>query len=316
MDKHPIRVVSRQTGLSAHLIRMWERRYKAVVPERTDTGHRVYSDEDIERLSLLKQATMAGESIGQIANLPRDELIALVTSTGITKSMMMTPSTTAESPSPDLFLGRCLENIKNLDAGGLEANLLNASVSLGEQVFLEQVVQPLMIQVGRLWSEGAIKVVHEHISSAVVRSMLGSMVLAGKRLNDGPVILVTTPIGQVHEFGALMAALSASSIGWQSLYLGPNLPVEDILAVIKEQRVDAIALSVVYPPDDPHVKIYLQKLGRLLPQNVTLVVGGEAANSYKEIIENIGGVICQNLNELKQYLNTARRNTAPGSEIN
>ncbi|MEZ5357482.1 MAG: MerR family transcriptional regulator [Candidatus Zixiibacteriota bacterium] len=316
MGKHPIRAVVRQTGLSPHLIRVWERRYQAVTPERTDTGRRVYSDADIEKLSLLRQATQAGESIGHIANLSRDELVALITSTGISTTPVTTPSTTAETPSPDLFLGRCLENVKNLDAGGLEVNLLNASVSLGEQVFLEQVIQPLMSNIGRLWSEGAIKVVHEHISSAVVRSMLGSMVLASKRFDDGPVILVTTPVGQVHEFGALMAALSASSIGWQSLYLGPNLPVEDILAVLKERRIDAIALSIIFPPDDPHVKAYLQKLGRFLPPNVTLVVGGEAAESYKQIIGSIGGVICHNLNELKNHLNDARRTRSSDTGIN
>lgn len=316
MNKHPIRVVARQTGLSTHLIRMWERRYGAVIPERTDTGRRVYSDEDIERLSLLRQATLAGESIGQIANFSRDDLVKLVTSSELSMPKEEKGPGTRVAPSPDIYLGRCLENIKNLDAAGLEANLLSASMALGEQVFLEQIVQPLMLQTGRLWSEGSLKVVHEHISSAVIRSMLGSMAMANKRISDGPVILVTTPSGQVHEFGALMVAVSASSIGWQSMYLGPNLPVEDIMTVIQERRVDAVALSIVYPPDDPHVAMYLKKLGRLLPSHITLLIGGEAADAYKETIDDIGGVICHNLDELKHFLNVSRQNKRPDAGIN
>ena len=61
---YPVRYVARQTGLTPHLIRSWERRYAAVAPRRTDTNHRLYSDDDIERLSLLRNAVKAGQSIG------------------------------------------------------------------------------------------------------------------------------------------------------------------------------------------------------------------------------------------------------------
>ena len=77
-DWHPIRVVAKRTGLSPHVIRAWEKRYEAVRPTRTPTGRRVYSNEDLERLMLLRQATLLGRSIGQIAKVPTEELRAIV----------------------------------------------------------------------------------------------------------------------------------------------------------------------------------------------------------------------------------------------
>src|SRR5271165_2338245 len=75
---YPIQVVVRETGLSAHVLRVWEKRYGAVVPQRTATQRRVYSDADVHRLKLLRQTTLLGHPIGSIANLPDEALEALI----------------------------------------------------------------------------------------------------------------------------------------------------------------------------------------------------------------------------------------------
>ncbi|MEM9293668.1 MAG: MerR family transcriptional regulator, partial [Acidobacteriota bacterium] len=75
---HPIRVVARRTGLKTDLIRAWERRYGAIEPQRTAGRHRSYSEEDIHRLLLLRQATESGFPIGQVAQLPTADLEDLV----------------------------------------------------------------------------------------------------------------------------------------------------------------------------------------------------------------------------------------------
>src|SRR4051812_29880471 len=75
---HTIKVVARRTGLSQHVIRIWEKRYEAVTPARSEGNRRLYADEEIARLQLLQQATLAGHSIGQIARLPTEDLRKLV----------------------------------------------------------------------------------------------------------------------------------------------------------------------------------------------------------------------------------------------
>src|SRR5512145_2979484 len=76
--RHPMRVVTRRTGLSAEILRVWERRYRVVTPARTQTGRRLYSDAEIERLHLLHRATLGGRSIGLVAALPTPALAKLV----------------------------------------------------------------------------------------------------------------------------------------------------------------------------------------------------------------------------------------------
>ncbi len=75
MYKYPIKVVSQMTGISAFVIRAWEKRHNVVTPSRTETNRRLYSDEDIEKLKLLNEAVKSGHNIGGIAYLSIDELV-------------------------------------------------------------------------------------------------------------------------------------------------------------------------------------------------------------------------------------------------
>ncbi|MEO9019251.1 MAG: MerR family transcriptional regulator, partial [Gemmatimonadaceae bacterium] len=76
--RHPISVVSARTGLSHDILRVWERRYAAVLPSRRTGGQRLYTDSDVERLSILHAATQGGRSISSVAGLSTEALTALV----------------------------------------------------------------------------------------------------------------------------------------------------------------------------------------------------------------------------------------------
>lgn len=303
--RHPIRVVAQRTGLSPHLIRMWERRYGAVRPERTETGRRVYSDADIERLSLLRQATLTGESISQIADLPRADLARLVA-----EARAGAPSAEgshhADSADAGYHLKLCLEAVRNMDSANLEARLLSASVALGRQSFLEQVLQPLLHGIGEEWSNGRVKVAHEHLASAVIRSLLGTMFVSSRTDRSSPLLIGTTPAGQFHEFGALMASITAEANGWRTVYLGPNMPAEDIAAAVEQHKPDALALSIVYPPDDPRLPIELRNLARLISKDLPVIIGGRSSEAYDEVIREIEAVRIANLGDLRQQLNMLR----------
>lgn len=82
-----IKAVAQRTGLSAHVIRLWEKRYGAVIPERTNTNRRLYSDEQIERISRLRDITQNGHSIGNVAKLPTEKLRELAKESLPTKTL-------------------------------------------------------------------------------------------------------------------------------------------------------------------------------------------------------------------------------------
>jgi DNA-binding transcriptional MerR regulator len=304
LRRHPIGVVSRRTGLKPDLIRAWERRYGAVEPGRTETRRRFYSDADIERLLLLRRAVSTGRGISQVAGLSNEALQELIADEPGVPVAATPPAAAGDGVEP--FLTLCLAAAQRLDVRDLELQLERASVALSRINLLEKLLVPLLHRVGDLWHQGEIRPSHEHMTSAVVRSFLGGMRTSGHLPASAPHLIVTTPARQVHELGALIVAATAALEGWQTTYLGPDLPPEEIAAAAVQKGARAVAISIVYPPDDPALGDDLRRLRRLLPPATDLLIGGRAAGSYAAVIDDISAVQVDTLTRLREELEMIR----------
>jgi methanogenic corrinoid protein MtbC1 len=311
---HPIQVVVRRTGLSPHVIRVWEKRYGAVVPTRTATNRRRYSDADIERLLLLRRATRAGRSIGQIAHLPTAQLLELITEDETLASPAV-PAQPAAAPSLPRANGQvavqphltaCLSAVEQLTANALEVALLRAHTALSQPILLEQLIAPFLEEIGRLWHTGALRIMHEHFASAITRSFLGHLTRSFDVPQTAPTLIATTPAGQVHEIGALLAATTAAAAGWDVAYLGPNLPAEEIAAAAQQRQARAVALSLVHPMDDPRVADEVIQLRHYLPRDTVLFIGGRAVPAYASRLNIAGIQTLDALSALRTQLETLR----------
>jgi methanogenic corrinoid protein MtbC1 len=289
-QRYPIKLVARRTGLSTHAVRIWEKRYNAVSPQRTETNRRLYSEADIERLLLLHKATLEGHRIGQIAKLPTEQLRLLLRTAETSAGVRSAEEKRAALAAPEAALDHCLQFVKQLDPERLKRALEDAEVTLTKPQFIEQLIAPLMHKIGEMWREGTLRVAHEHMASAVVRSFLENFRGAYEIPTTAPCIIITTPLGQLHELGALMAAATASSEGWRVTYLGPNLPAEEIAAAARQNNAKAIGLSFVYPGDDARMAEEMRKLRRGVSEEVAIFAGGRAASSYENIFESIGAL--------------------------
>jgi MerR family transcriptional regulator, light-induced transcriptional regulator len=303
MNGFPIKVAARRTGLSTHVIRVWERRYGAVTPVRTDTNRRLYSEADIERLRLLQRATAGGHSIGQIAQLPVEELERLVVSDGVPDGPERAPRPRPElHVTPAALLEACLDATRQLDAASLDRHLARAEISLSLPELLDDLIVPFMEEIGCEWREGSMRVANEHMASATIRSFLGGLYRSYQIDETAPEIIVTTPPGQNHEFGALLVAVVVAAEGWRVVYLGPNLPVEEAVGAAQAVNARAVALSMLYPSDDPKLAQELAKLGRIVPEGCAVIAGGKAAAGYKNALDRIGAITNTNLRDLRDSL--------------
>lgn len=307
--RHPINYVAKRTGLSTHVIRVWERRYGAVKPVRTETNRRLYSDADIDRLRLLRAVTEAGHSIGHIAALSDEELWALAAASSVLPARIATGIPTPEpgefqavTASAADFLGRCQEAVGAMDGRALESALLEASLSLNQFRLLDELVGPLMRWVGEQWHDGHLRVAHEHLASAIVRTFLSNVRAAYSQNGTAPVLLVATPSGQYHEIGAELAAALAAMEGWHEVYFGPNLPVQEIANAARESRARLVALGISYIADRPSLLREIQELRRFLPESVPLVLGGAAATEHREAFERMGAYCAADLAEFREVL--------------
>lgn len=294
--RHPVRVVAQRTGLSSHVLRAWERRYHVVAPTRSVGGQRLYSDADITRLSLLRMLTAEGGAISQLARLPTGELSRLA---------LESPPAARESPvggSTEQSRSSAMTAIVSLDGNTLRRELGRSALALGVPQFLEQVVSPLLREVGSRWKEGRLSIAHEHLATAVVREVLSWVRESSESDGAAPMLVVGTPSNQLHENGALLAAAAAAAEGWRVTQLGANLPGQEIGAAAARTGARAVALSLIYPDNDPELGHQLQALRGALPPGVALLVGGAAAEAYRTEVEAAQGQVLADLTELRRSL--------------
>lgn len=309
--RYSIKIASERSGVSSHLIRMWEKRYGALSPDRTETNRRLYSDENVERLSMLHSCTQAGHRIGNVATLPTDTLRQLSQeSAGRTaKDDGATPpealSAAAQTLPPEVV--EAFKAVENMDVDALQRSLDKASLALGYQGMLTKIVVPLMQNIGRLWCEGELTGAYEHFASSALRTYLLGQVQSYAPSRSSPAIITVTPAGQLHEFGAVITAAAAGSAGWHVIHLGSSLPAAEIAGAAIRAEARLVALSLVHPPDDADLPAQLRMLRRLLPSRVGIVAGGRACESYREALTEIQAEVVTDIDQFYETLSANRR---------
>ncbi|SKA97795.1 Methanogenic corrinoid protein MtbC1 [Prosthecobacter debontii] len=301
-----IQAASIRSGLSPHVIRIWERRYEALTPTRTGTNRRMYSEDDISRLVLLRELTEKGHRIGSIAHLSSEELDSLLKKS-LTECVSLRVSFSVDSMGDEDtehgYVVLCSEAAKNYDSDRLRRLLLRARLQFGQRALILRVICPLIAHIGESWQAGEMRPSHEHIATAVIREILMTPVPGSTVATNAPELVVSTLSGEVHELGALLVAASARDLGWRVAYLGPNLPTEEIVVCARARRVRAVAVSLVYPDQCPIIEEKLVKLRNLLPESIALVVGGRAAPGYQERLQLSNVWWGQDLDSLDRILN-------------
>jgi len=273
---YPLRAASRLTGLSPELLRAWERRYGAVEPQRSPGGTRRYRASDVERLRRLKAAVDAGHRISEVADLDDAALAELG----------------AEArPSASSAIEALLEAVEKLDAQEVRRLLALQLVALGPVRFAQDLAMPLARQVGERWVEGRIGIAAEHLASSALRAMLGSSLAPGDAASRGPKLVFATLSGERHELGLLGAALTAMGAGANPIYLGPDLPIEDMLSAVEEVGAQVLVLGLVTPPGDS-ARATLAALRGGLPGRVRLWVGGAGSEGLDlaDGVERLAGL--------------------------
>jgi MerR family transcriptional regulator, light-induced transcriptional regulator len=320
--RHPIKVVARRTGITPELLRVWEKRYALVEPTRTETGRRVYSDADIDRLRLIHRATVSGRRVGEVSGLSNQALEALIeedeqaVASGIPAGGRGRMSGEAPSEEGDslpgggsgaagtsgaveLFADECLTAMRDLDSVRLEGVLARALVSLGSVAFIDDFVAPLLRTVGDLWEKGRIDPYHEHLLTGVIRQTVArhfDWQPAGRAARTA---VVCTPVGQRHEVGAILAASALTAEGWRVIYLGADLPARDIAIAAQQASADIVALSIVHPENDPQLSSELTLLRARLRQGTKIIVGGAAAGSYSKLLRRVGAQVANDVKSLR-----------------
>lgn len=269
--KYQIKLVARLTGLTPDTIRAWERRYGAIAPEQDEAGVRHYSQADVERLKHLQRAVEAGHSIGRIAALPLEDL----------RTLPPMPSPLSESSAGADAVERIVQAIKRFEYAEADRELTLAASLMTPPQLVYRVALPLMKEVGDRWAMNILGAANEHLATALLRNLLGTL-LRTTSITRPARLLLTTPTGEAHEMGLLSVALLAAAHGYSVCYLGPNLPAHEIAYAAIKSRAHIVGLSLVYTEDPAARAREVRTVADALPTTVQLWLGGPGVKDLPE----------------------------------
>lgn len=270
----PISAVSTATGVNSVTLRAWERRYGLIKPTRTDSGHRLYTEADIERIRLILQLLDEGIAISRVKEALR---IAAEREHGTARE--------DSGPWPQ-YQQTMLRGVAEFDEASLEA-VYNEAMSLYPvDVVTRQLLLPLLEQLGQRWDQEVTGIAEEHFFSVYMRNKLGARFHHRNLQNTGPRLVAACLPGEQHEFGLLLFSLAAHSHGYRIVLLGSDLPISQLPAVVKRTHSQGVVLSGSVECDESMLQAELRLL--IKGCDVPVFVGGTSAVRYRNAIEETG----------------------------
>jgi MerR family transcriptional regulator, light-induced transcriptional regulator len=281
-----INVAARHAGISTQLLRAWERRYGLLTPQRTGSGYRVYSEDDVTVLRGAKVLVDEGRSISEVAQLPREQLRRAA-------GRVPAPEVLAAAPAGESFLDAAIAAIVAFDAQRLDSLILHATGmgALTSAETCDRVLLPLLAEIGERWEKGVLDVAVEHFGSSIVRRHLHALLQdEAKRSVGGPAMVCACPEGDLHEGGLLSFAVHAATQGWSPVYLGANTPVDQMVAAAEHADATAIALSMTVPSKRAERRALIDQLAAWRNKRPGRIVwlGGSAVAPHTSEFHNAG----------------------------
>jgi len=285
---YTIKAVSKRTGIKTVTLRAWERRYNLLEPQRLDNGYRLYSERDVQVLMWVQEKQSAGESISLIAN----QFVALRQEDkwpdAVEKHEVVIQREPAPRPARDyaeMLFGALISHQE------AKASLIMDDVQRYFDVIeiFEEVIYPALVLIGEAWYRGEIRIATEHFASGFVRGRLMRILQSIPMRKDGGLVLVGCAPEEDHEIAALMFAVLLRSSGYFVEYLGPDLPINDLVDYAAAVRPKLIVLSAS-SEDSGDLLIGLSDKLSKLRSKPKLVYGGRYFNMNESAREALGGI--------------------------
>lgn len=293
--RYRIGMLARLTGVTTHAIRIWERRYAALSPSRTPGGARLYTDADVQRLRAIKQLLERGYAISAVARLDLPALTRLGPIPGANRRPIGAP---AEASRARAVIDELTGAVGQMDLERAARALTQAANTFSPHDLVVDVLAPALHEIGNRWESGDLCIASEHAASAMLRTQLGAL-LSAQAVDTRSPVICTTPQGEQHELGALLAAVLIAMSGRRVVYLGANLPAAQIAQAARLSKAGGVALSVVSL--EPNVaRRELEALCKTLPPGVDVLVGGRAVDELLGLPERVQ--VLGSLPELESWL--------------
>lgn len=264
---YSIQDLARLSGIKAHTIRIWEKRYNLLTPDRTDTNIRLYNDDQLKKLLNTCTLISHGGKISKVSKLSEIEISTQVES-------LMLPETKDEQL--DVFINRIIESGLTYNNALFEKSFASATLRLGLHKCYQQVIIPALVKLGLMWGKSELMPVQEHFISNLIRQKLFSAIdgLEEPAANSKKYLLFL-PENENHEIGLLFAHYLIRKAGHKVIYLGQNVPTENLKTSIEKIKPNMLVLFIVRTWHKDELIPLLDKITKTFRKGKTIVCGNE-----------------------------------------
>ncbi|MEZ4938025.1 MAG: MerR family transcriptional regulator [Crocinitomicaceae bacterium] len=271
MGLYKIKDLEQLSGIKAHTIRIWEKRYNLISPERTDTNIRLYTDKDLRNLLMVAILNKNGYKISRIVEMDNSDRVKLLEDELI------------HQPENDSVFDLLILAMIELDEHKFSTELEQLFDKYGVLDTFVKYLFPFVERIGIMWKVGSITPVQEHFITNLIRQKLIS------RIDKLPIpkgnprrILVYLPEHELHEISILLYNYILRSTGKYTYYLGQSVPFEDLIRAIDKLKPDAIVTSFITGISKPKLTHYFKNLQNRPKHKAPIYAGGYQIESNKE----------------------------------
>ena len=289
------KAVTMQTGVTPATLRAWERRYGILLPDRTAGGHRLYSARDIAAIKWLKEHIEQGMTISRASALLQKQLYAAEGEVApVTPSALPTVAVSSDRPqtarSLEAIQADLYETLIDYDELTAEEILSEAYALYPIELVCLEVIEPVLVQLGKSWAAGKISISTEHFASNYLRRKLIALVSYGAATRPGLIAIGCAPT-DLHEMGILLMSIFLRRRGYHVVYLGQAVPLEDLPMSIPGIKPDVLVLAATVRESAELLKPIQSFLDQVSPdQRPVFAFGGPAFNDYPELRAEMPGV--------------------------
>lgn len=290
MANYSIKDLENFTGIKAHTIRIWEKRYNIVKPKRTCTNIRYYDDNDLKKLLNVSILNRHGLKISNIANYNEDSMTEKILNYSQSKNDI-------ETQIEGLILA-----MVDLDEQNFEKIFNNTVIKIGFEEAILKLMYPFFEKIGILWQIGTINPAQEHFISNLLRQKLIAAAdgIVNKTSSKSRNFVLFLPEGEHHELGLIFLHYLLKKYQHKVYYLGESVPIDGLIEVCRIKKVDFLITSIATSLSNQDIKVYLYSLSDLFSQQIIYLSGLRLKSIDFELPANV--IPVDNISRFKSEL--------------
>ena len=291
MQQFTIRDIENLTGIKAHTLRIWEQRYEFFTPQRKESKHRFYDNEDLKKLLRISFLYNNGWKVSRIASLSQEEIITQVTEAKVTDDNTF------------VHVSKLITSALDFNSEDFKGLIKDLIKRLGFEKTIVEVCYPYLRKIGLLWSTNRVIPAQEHFSSYIIQNFIIAETEKLPLLHKKPEIILLCPNGEFHELPLLFIHYMLKKNNWSVIYVGANISKNEIVALTSISSIDYIYLHLITNFTGMQADDYMETICNAFPDK-KIIASGDGINKLERSFTNL-----QTLNTEQQICNFIQRTT-------